>query len=305
MDYIPKPTKIDTMIQITIHEEQSRLRSVEAYVHKYCAPLASDFRNTRTELYGLLSHFEDSPVYITANADGQLTRVDVYINPNNKKRLAEAVVYEVRHYLGNTENSPQNTKDAAIIEEMADAWLQTIPDTYITKPDLYPGRVFDRAMLELQAVKYFDLSGKMTPPRYEFPPEGITLDGCKISDSDSAAIVEAIGRWVKSKDQQHAPTVQRLPDELKTEAAQAYFAKAVELGLMTEGYKWLSGLEVLACFAREMSISLNLGKGGRISWKPFETLFDIDKGKLRLNYNDIQKTGQDPRDAHLVDEVFK
>ena len=305
MDYISKPTKIDTMIELTIHEEQPRLRGVEAYVRKYCAPLVSDFRNTWTELNGLLSRFADNPVYITANADGQRTWVDVYINPNNKKRLAGAVVYEVRHYLGNTENSPQNAKDAAIIEEMADAWLQTIPDTYITKPDLYPGRVFDRSMLELQAVKYFDLSGKMTPPRYEFPPEGITLDGCKISDSDLAAIVEAFGRWVKSKDQQHAPTVQRLPDELKTETAQAYFAKAVELGLMTEGYKWLSGLQVLACFAREMSINLNLGKGGRISWKPFETLFDIDPGKLRLNYNDIQKTGQDPRDAHLVDEVFK
>ena len=43
----------------------------------------------------------------------------------------------------------------------------------------------------------------------------------------------------------------------------------------------------------------------RISWKPFETLFNQPKGKLRLNYNDIQKTGQPPRDIWMVDKVFE
>lgn len=290
---------------ITIHEEQARLRNVEAYTRQHCTAIVADFRNTNTELYGLLADFEDNPVYISAHTNGQRKQVDVYINPNSKKRLAEAAVYEMRHYFGEPENKPKNAKDAAIIEEMAEAWLQTISDTYITAPDLYPGRVFDRAMLELQAVKHFDLSGKMTPPRYGFPDDGITLDGCKISDEELAAIIETVGRWVKKQSPQQVPTAQQLPDELNTDAAQEYFAKAIKLGLMTEGYKWLSKLQMLACFAREMSIRLKLGKGDRISWKPFETLFGIAKGKLRLNYNDIQKTGQDPRDAHLVDEVFK
>ena len=48
-----------------------------------------------------------------------------------------------------------------------------------------------------------------------------------------------------------------------------------------------------------------MGKGERIAWKPFEALFGIEKGKLRSNYNDIQKTGQNPSDIALVDEALK
>ena len=76
-------------------------------------------------------------------------------------------------------------------------------------------------------------------------------------------------------------------------------------------YKWLKGMQMLACFAYEMSKKLKLGKGenadgrSRITWKPFETLFSVDRGKLRLNYNDIQKTGQQPKDSYLIDGVFK
>lgn len=96
-----------------------------------------------------------------------------------------------------------------------------------------------------------------------------------------------------------------LPDELNTEGARIYFDKAISLRLMDENYKWLKGLQMLACFAREMSLKLSLGKGGRISWKPFEILFSIEKGKLRRNYNDIQKTGVEPIESRLIDEVFK
>lgn len=198
-------------------------------MRRCCTAIASDFRDTEAELYKLLAQFEDSPVYITARTDGQRTRVDVYINTNSRKALAEAVVYEVGHYFGNPDNKLENTKDTAIIERKAEAWLQTIPpDTYTTKPDLYPGRVFDRAMLELQAVKHFDLSGKMTPPRYEFPDDGITLDGCKLSDGELAAIIEAVGRWVKSQDQ--APTAQQIPDELKADNAIKYLERASNHG---------------------------------------------------------------------------
>lgn len=98
---------------------------------------------------------------------------------------------------------------------------------------------------------------------------------------------------------------QPIPKELDTDEAKGYFKKAVELGLMSDDFKWLKGLQMLACFAREMSLKMNLGKGERISWKPFESLFGVPCGKLRLNYNDIQKTGQDPKEAYLIDKVFE
>lgn len=107
------------------------------------------------------------------------------------------------------------------------------------------------------------------------------------------------------------PEAVTLPDELATPEALKIFEQARELGLIDEDYKWLKGLQLLACFAWEMSLKLGLGKGNnsngtpRISWQPFERLFNIPKGKLRLNCNDMQKTGQAPCDHALIDRIFK
>lgn len=102
-----------------------------------------------------------------------------------------------------------------------------------------------------------------------------------------------------------------IPEELNTDKAKRYFERAINIGLMDANYRWLKGLQLMACYAREMSLSLQLGKGAnsdgspRISWKPFETLFNLPVGKLRLNYNDIQKTGQDPSDIWMIEKVFE
>lgn len=101
------------------------------------------------------------------------------------------------------------------------------------------------------------------------------------------------------------PEPQQIAKELTTPEANGYFKKAIDLGLMDSNFRWLKGLQMLACFAREMSLKLNMGKGDRIAWKPFEMLFGVPLGKLRLNYNDIQKTGQDPKEAYLINRIFE
>lgn len=101
------------------------------------------------------------------------------------------------------------------------------------------------------------------------------------------------------------PEPQQIAKELTTPEAKAYFKKAIDLGLMDNNFRWLKGWQMMACFAREMSLRLNMGKGDRIAWKPFEILFGVAKGKLRLNYNDVQKTGQDPKEAYLINRVFE
>ncbi len=104
---------------------------------------------------------------------------------------------------------------------------------------------------------------------------------------------------------------QTKPDILNIDEAKRYFKKAINLGLMDPNYNWLKGMQLLACFAREMSLRLHLGKGAnsdgspRISWKPFETLFNQPNGKLRSNYNDIQKTGQSPSDIWMIEKIFE
>ena len=42
----------------------------------------------------------------------------------------------------------------------------------------------------------------------------------------------------------------------------------------------------------------------RISWQPFELLFRYKKGALRQSYNDIQKTGEQPKEIELIDQIF-
>lgn len=107
------------------------------------------------------------------------------------------------------------------------------------------------------------------------------------------------------------PQQPTLPMELDNDEAAKYFAKAIEIGLMDESYNWSKGMQLLSCFAREMSLRLGLNKAQnsdgtqRISWQPFEQLFKIDKGKLRSNYNDIQKTGQTPHGIELIDKIFE
>ena len=144
--------------------------------------------------------------------------------------------------------------------------------------------------------------------------EGNMIVGGRVSEPDSrfnrlvmaCKLVGGLFPTQEGKEQQKGQKeTQPTPKELDTDEAKTCFTKAIELGLMTDDFKWLKGLQMLACFAREMSLKMNLGKGERISWKPFESLFCVSDGKLRLNYNDIQKTGQEPKEAYLIDKIFE
>ena len=104
---------------------------------------------------------------------------------------------------------------------------------------------------------------------------------------------------------------QAIPQELNTDRAKEIFAKAVEAGLMSKDYEWLASQSLLACFCREMSVKLDLGKGyssegqKRLSWKPFEALFNVKAKNLTTSLNDIKKTGQDPIGIEKVEAIFK
>ena len=108
----------------------------------------------------------------------------------------------------------------------------------------------------------------------------------------------------------------QLPPELSTPEATGYFEKAIEAELMDCNYKWLKTKVLLACFVKEMSDKLKLGKGytsdgvPRVNWKIFENLIKLDGYtpdtlKLRGSLNDLQKTGDEPLNINLVNDIFK
>lgn len=105
------------------------------------------------------------------------------------------------------------------------------------------------------------------------------------------------------------PTNPILPPELSTPEAMKYWKKAQEAGLVDEHYQWLETKVLLACFAKEMSDRFDLGKGTnsdgskRINWKIFENLFGVSN--LRGALNDLKKTGDNPLNINLVNDIFK
>ena len=107
------------------------------------------------------------------------------------------------------------------------------------------------------------------------------------------------------------PIAIQMPTELNTDRAKEIFAKAVEAGLMSKDYEWLASKSLLACFCREMSVKLDLGKAynsdgqKRLVWKPFEQLFNAKKGSLRAILNDIHKTGQNPIGIEKINAIFQ
>lgn len=109
--------------------------------------------------------------------------------------------------------------------------------------------------------------------------------------------------------QNDAQRSDKLPPELSTSEAMEIWKKAQKAGLVDEQYKWLETKVLLACFAKEMSDRFNLGKGTnsdgskRINWKIFENLFDILG--LRGALNDLKKTGENPLNINLVNDIFK
>ena len=250
-------------------DEQTNIRSLS--IELCCKKMAANYKMTEKQLEVLLN---DSKARVLSTLGGV-----ILINTTDEKQLAKAIVEEVKHYFGEPKNKPKNTADETLILSRADEWLQGIKSGTRQTPRQYADFVVERT-------------------RHDYST------GTRIETTSFEEIIKAVEAWADKKREQPAPA-QQLPDELKTDEAQRYFSKAVELGLMDNGYKWLKGLQMLSCFTWEMSRRLSLGKGNRTAWKPFEILFGVDKGKLRLNYNDIQKTGQNPSESSLIDKVFE
>lgn len=156
---------------------------------------------------------------------------------------------------------------------------------------------------------FSDMQEYLIEPVLESPPlKGVEFfEWAKVNDLRHE--LYSMCNCVKTCVEQANKKVVAFPDELNTEQAKKYFAKAIEAGLMNEQYKWAKSKALLACFCREMSNKLNLSKatkddGGKyVKWKPFEMLFGYRN--LKLDLNQIKQTGENPKGIEIVDSIFK
>ena len=96
-----------------------------------------------------------------------------------------------------------------------------------------------------------------------------------------------------------------LPQELTSEDAKKMIETAIEAGLIkVRGcrLKWTKSKQLLAYYAEQMCKRLNLTKGDKMTWKPFETLFNEEGLKtakqdaMRFNYR-FEPNGYEDLDA--------
>ena len=109
----------------------------------------ADFRESPTAFEALWGMILERPVRIV-RSDKRGTRV--YINTPNKKRLAQAVFDEIRHYLGDQKNKPTNTADEALILEHCQSWVDGIPNADILNPQDYAAYVCGAVDDQLQKL---------------------------------------------------------------------------------------------------------------------------------------------------------
>ncbi len=103
------------------------------------------------------------------------------------------------------------------------------------------------------------------------------------------------------------------PPELQTERATVYIERAKAAGLIDDsGRRWLKSGLLLACFAREMSTKLKIGRGHnadgtpRINWKVFENWFEWGgRCQLKHLFGQIQQTGVEPSGVEVIDQIFE
>lgn len=142
---------------------------------------------------------------------------------------------------------------------------------------------------------------RVLPERDEICLSGI-LGGIKIAN----AYINALPRR-QNEPQQGAPG---FPEELNTTKARELIDKAVEAGFITvkEGrHRWNDRKVLLAYFAFKATEYLDLEKiaGATVSWKPFETLFNVRNLKQAKADFEKYNVAFEPKGRDGLDPLFE
>ena len=143
--------------------------------------------------------------------------------------------------------------------------------------------------------------------RHQYEAEYIAIKRLSIICKDYEDRCKYLDELVSKMQQSKCPKFS-IPNELNTDKASRLLGKAMQYGLCDASYKWLKTKALLAYFSAQASDYLSLtnskyGEKQKISWQPFEQLFQVT-GLAGANNENVNKYGP-PKDSKIVDDIFK
>lgn len=285
-------------------DEQTNINSLS--IELYCKRMVANYKRTAQLLDALL---EDSKGVVIPTLGGK-----ILINTGDDKRLAVAIVQEVKHYFGEPKNKPKNTADEVLIINMADDWLEGVK----------------RSSAKTTRQEYVNYVVERTKREY-------TPDTDRANRGDTATtfneIIEAVEQWAKTKPRQpktkktelkqskpsnsHDRFCSKLDEDNARTLFQALYSKnyingevsdwliycGAKDGTPTKRMDWLQGLNELAYFVAELFGTTNKND----LWSVTASVFsikgaDINKASIRSLHNQC-KISKTKRAA--LDEILR
>lgn len=284
-------------------DEQTNINSLS--IELYCKRMAANYKCTAELLDALL---EDSKGTVIPTLGDK-----ILINTIDDKRLAVAIVQEVKHYFGEPTNKPKNTADEVLIINMADGWLEGVKRSYakITQQE-YVNYVVGRSKQEYSS------------------------DTDRANRGDTATtfkeITDAVEQWAKAKQKQmktkkaepmlgrpsnsHDRFCSKLDEDKARTLFQTLYTKnyingevfdwliycGAKDGTPTKRMDWLQGLNELAYFVAELFGTTNKNDLWTVTANVFSNKGkNINKASIRSLHNQckISKTKQAAIDGIL------
>lgn len=285
-------------------DEQTNINSLS--IELYCKRMVANYKRTAQLLDALL---EDSKGVVIPTLGGK-----ILINTGDDKRLAVAIVQEVKHYFGEPKNKPKNTADEVLIINMADDWLEGVK----------------RSSAKTTRQEYVNYVVERTKREY-------TPDTDRANRGDTATtfneIIEAVEQWAKTKPRQpktkktelkqskpsnsHDRFCSKLDEDNARTLFQALYSKnyingevpdwliycGAKDGTPTKRMDWLQGLNELAYFVAGLFGTTNKND----LWSVTASVFsikgaDINKASIRSLHNQC-KISKTKRAA--LDEILR
>lgn len=285
-------------------DEQTNINSLS--IELYCKRMVANYKRTAQLLDALL---EDSKGVVIPTLGGK-----ILINTGDDKRLAVAIVQEVKHHFGEPKNKPKNTADEVLIINMADDWLEGVK----------------RSSAKTTRQEYVNYVVERTKREY-------TPDTDRANRGDMATtfneIIEAVEQWAKTKPRQpktkktelkqskpsnsHDRFCSKLDEDNARTLFQALYSKnyingevpdwliycGAKDGTPTKRMDWLQGLNELAYFVAGLFGTTNKND----LWSVTASVFsikgaDINKASIRSLHNQC-KISKTKRAA--LDEILR